>query len=178
MRSEINGLPGCEFNWTRLISIHAGNRRLERGTNAMSKSSMISKGLGVVAVVIGFLVAIVPHYVFPVCQYVGMLIETSAGKYLPMKCYWTATAEIGLGAAIVLVGLLLIVSKQTETRRVLGTILAALGILVALVPTYLIGVCAMPDHPCRLATQPALILLGVVTVIVGIVAIVTARSQS
>ena len=144
----------------------------------MSKSSTAGKGLGVAAIVIGFLVAIVPHYVFPVCQYSGMLVETSAGKYLPMKCYWTATAEVGLGAMIVLVGVLLVVSKQAETRRALGAILSALGIVVALVPTYLIGVCAMPDHPCRAATQPALILLGVVAIILGAIAILVSRSRS
>ena len=144
----------------------------------MSRNSTTGKALGVVAVVLGFLVAVVPHYVFPVCQYFGMLVQTMGGTYLPMKCYWTAMAETGIGALIFVVGLLLILSKQNETKRALGFVLGALGIVVALVPTYLIGVCANPDHPCRIGTQPALILLGVVIVIVGIIAVVTARGKS
>jgi hypothetical protein len=139
---------------------------------------MISKGFGIVAVVLGFLIAVVPHYVFPVCQYFGMLVQTASGTYLPMKCYWTAMAEVALGALIVLAGLLLVVSRQAETRRALGFLLGALGIVVVLVPTYLIGVCASPDHPCRIATQPALILLGAVTTIVGIITILTAGGRS
>lgn len=141
----------------------------------MSKNSMTSRVLGVFAVALGLIVAVVPHYVFPVCQYSGMLVQTMAGTYIPMRCYWTATAEVGLGAVIVVTGLLLFASRHIETRMALGFVLGALGTVVALVPTYLIGVCANPMHPCRIATQPALVLLGLVTVIVAIIAIATAR---
>ncbi len=141
----------------------------------MRKTSLI---LGFVAVVVGFIVVVGPHYIFPVCQYFGMFMQTMNGMYMPMKCYWTAMAEVGLGTLIIVTGLVLIVSKEAETRRALGFVLGALGIMVALVPTYLIGVCASPDHPCRIATQPALVLLGVVIVIVAIIAIVTGRGTS
>jgi len=144
----------------------------------MSDKSVTSKILGIVAVVLGIIVAAGPHYIFPVCQYYGMLLGTAAGTQVPMKCYWTAMAEVGLGALIVVTGMVLIVSKHAETRRALGFVLAALGVVVALVPTYLIGVCGMAEHPCRMATQPALILLGLVTIIIGVVAIVTARHTS
>lgn len=144
----------------------------------LKSSSMIGRGLGVVAIVLGFLVAVVPHFVFPVCQYFGMLVQTMAGTYIPMKCYWTAMAEVGLGAITCVVGILLFVSRHAETRRALGVVLGALGIVVALVPTYLIGVCANPMHACRIATQPALVLLGAVIVIVAIITIVTARGTS
>jgi len=49
-------------------------------------------------------------------------------------------------------------SGQTETRRALGFVLGALGIVGGLIPTYLIGVCDNPEHPCRIATQPAQLL--------------------
>ena len=86
----------------------------------MGKNSMIGKTIGIATLVLGFLVAVVPHYVFPVCQYSGMMVETMGGTYLPMKCWYTAMTEVGLGAVIVLVGPLLILSKQAETRRALG----------------------------------------------------------
>ena len=138
-------------------------------------STIAGRIIGVVAIVLGFLVGAVPHYIFPVCQYFGMLIETAAGKQVPMKCYWTGNAEIALGAMIVITGLLLIVGKQKESRMLLGVVLGALGVMVALMPTYLIGVCATLDHPCHAGTQPALILLGVITIIVGMIAIATSR---
>ena len=144
----------------------------------MSNKSITSKILGVVTVVLGIIVAAEPHYIFPVCQYYGMLVQTAAGTNIPMKCYWTAMAEVGLGALIVVTGIVLILSKQNETRRALGFVLAALGVVVALVPADLIGVCGMAEHPCRMATQPALILLGAVTIIIGMMAIVTARRTS
>jgi uncharacterized membrane protein HdeD (DUF308 family) len=169
---------GCEFNWTKLISFRTGFAALEERRETMSDKSITSKILGVVAVILGIIVAVGPHYIFPVCQYYGMLVQTAAGTSIPMKCYWTAMAEVGLGALIVVAGIVLIVSKQNETKRALGFILAALGVVVALVPTYLIGVCGMAEHPCRMATQPALILLGVITIIIGIVAMVTARHAS
>ena len=93
----------------------------------MSDKSITSKILGLFAVVLGIIVAAGPHYIFPVCQYYGMLLQTMNGTYVPMKCYWTAMAEVGLGALIVVTGIVLIVSKQTETRRALGFVLGSLG---------------------------------------------------
>jgi hypothetical protein len=138
-------------------------------------NSIVGRIAGVSAIVLGAIVAAVPHYIFPVCQYYGMLMQTMNGMYVPMKCYWTAMAEVGLGALIVVTGIVLIVSKQTETRRALGFVLAALGVVVALVPTYLIGVCPTLDHPCHAGTQPALILLGGITIVVAIITIATPR---
>jgi uncharacterized membrane protein HdeD (DUF308 family) len=131
--------------------------------------------LGIVAVILGLLVAIGPDYVFPVCQYYGLMVETAGGTYLPMPCWYTAMAEVGIGAMIVMVGLLLILTKQNETRRALGFVLGALGVFVALVPTYLIGMCANPEHPCRVGTEPFLILMGVIVFVVGIVTAVISR---
>ena len=138
------------------------------------KGSNVGKALGAVVVILGIIVAIGPHYIFPVCQYFGQLVTTAAGTTIPMKCFWTARAEVGLGALTVIAGLLLILSRQQETRRMLGVVVGSLGILVLLTPTNLIGLCMSADHPCRVGTEPFLILTGVVVFIVGIITIVTA----
>jgi hypothetical protein len=143
--------------------------------NAVSKSSMTGKGLGIVVVVLGFLVAIVPHYVFPVCQYFGLHIELGPGIYLPMPCWYTAMAEVGVGAVVVTLGLMFFFSIRNETRRALGFVLAALGIVVALLPVYLIPVCPEVWHPCHIATLPALVLLGCALVIVAVATVVAYR---
>ena len=145
------------------------------GSMSLMSSSITGRIAGVIAIVLGFIVAAVPHYIFPVCQYYGMLLETAAGTQVPMKCFWTGNAEIALGAMMIVTGLLLVVSRQKESRMLLGVVLGSLGVMVALVPTYLIGVCAVLDHPCHAGTQPALILLGVIIIIVAIITIAASR---
>jgi hypothetical protein len=45
-----------------------------------------------------------------------------------------------------------------------------LGIFVLLLPTTLIGVCNNPDMSCVVIMRPTLLLIGIVTVALGIVA--------
>ena len=52
---------------------------------------------GAAALILGICVAVVPFYIFPVCE-AGMM---------PMRCFWTARAELILG---ILTGLLGVVS--------------------------------------------------------------------
>jgi drug/metabolite transporter (DMT)-like permease len=84
-----------------------------------------------------------------------------------MKCGWTARAETGMGALIMIAGGLLIARGTPETRQAVGVFSIAFGILVVLFPTVLIGMCALADHPCRLLTQPALEILGIIVILIG-----------
>jgi drug/metabolite transporter (DMT)-like permease len=86
---------------------------------------------------------------------------------LPMPCGYTARAETGIGALIVVAGSLLIVRNTRETRQAVGVFTIATGVLVILFPTVLIGMCKLADHPCRMLTLPALEILGVIVVIIG-----------
>ena len=97
----------------------------------------------------------------------GKFVETKAGKLLPMPCGYTARAETGLGALVALAGLGVLGLTSYGSRRAFGLMTAGLGVVVLAVPTLLIGMCAAPDHVCRVATQPALILLGGITVLTG-----------
>jgi hypothetical protein len=118
-------------------------------------------------ILLGVLIAITGWYIFPVCEMDGKFVETKAGKLLPMPCGYTARAETGLGALVALAGIGLLGLTSYDSRRAFGVMTAGLGVVVLLVPTALIGMCAAPDHICRVATQPALILLGGITVLVG-----------
>ena len=84
-----------------------------------------------------------------------------------MTCGWAARAEAGVGGLIVLAGGLLILRSTPETRQTVGIFSIAMGILVVLFPTVLIGMCKVATHPCRLATLPALEILGIVVIIIG-----------
>jgi len=124
-------------------------------------------GIGALLIVLGLLVILTPWVLFPVCEVEGLYLKTAAGMQIPMKCGWTARAETGVGALIMVAGGLLVVRSTPETRQAVGVFSAAAGILVILFPTFLIGMCAVADHPCRQLTLPALEVLGVIVVLIG-----------
>jgi len=94
-----------------------------------------------------------------------------------MPCGWTARAEIGLGALLVVAGSLLAIAKSNETKRIIGIFGSAIGVLVILFPTYITKMCALPDHPCNLLTKPVLIILGITTIIVSAYVAYSARAD-
>jgi hypothetical protein len=130
-----------------------------------------------VLVILGILILIGPWTFAPICEVNGMYAQLASGKTLPMPCGWTARAELGLGALTILAGLLLNFSQAAETKRVIGLIGIALGILVILFPLYITKMCAMADHPCNLLTKPVLILLGVAVLAVSCWIIYTAQKE-
>jgi drug/metabolite transporter (DMT)-like permease len=132
----------------------------------MNSGKMII-GIGALLVLLGVIIALTSWFIFPVCEMHGLFVETKAGMKLPMPCGYTARAETGIGALIVVAGSLLIVRSTRETRQAVGVFTIATGVLVILFPTVLIGMCKLADHPCRMLTLPALEILGVIVVIIG-----------
>ncbi|WP_137655972.1 DUF4418 family protein [Bifidobacterium moukalabense] len=109
--------------------------------------------------VLGVLVAIAPRTFAHVCEVTDM----------PMACHYTAQASLGIGIAIVLLAVIgLFVADAT--RAGLDIANAVLGVLVILVPTVLIGVCKGAMMHCHMVTLPTLIVLGVLTAIVSVIA--------
>jgi hypothetical protein len=133
----------------------------------MNTSTQVS-AVGILLILLGIVIAITSWVIFPVCEMEGLLIETKAGVLLPMPCGYTARAETGIGALIVVAGGLLIARGSRETRQAVGIFTVAHGILVIAFPTILIGMCRMADHPCRQLTLPALEILGIAVIIIGV----------
>lgn len=82
----------------------------------------------------------------------------------PMKCYWTARAELGVGILIAFSGLLLLLLKSLQSRLGLSLAIGLNGVLVILFPSVSIGVCGSTAISCRVLTLPALYILGGLTV--------------
>ena len=122
---------------------------------------------GIAIMALALAIAVFPH--FYTCQYNGKDITTAAGTHVPMKCNWSAQAEIPVGAALFLVGGMVVASRRKETRGYLSVLGAGLGIAAILIPTKLIGVCSNVMMECKSTMQPGLIALGAV-VAVGCVA--------
>jgi hypothetical protein len=115
---------------------------------------------GIAAAVFGLLISLVPVCIFPACKKV---IETAAGGTVPMKCFWSGQAEIGIGILILCGGLLLILLKSPHIRIGISVMVALAGVLALLVPIALIGGCEMDTMACRMTTFPALTVLSVLT---------------
>ena len=121
---------------------------------------------GIIVIAFGVLVALIPKVIFPVCT---DMIELINGKTLFMKCHWTAMAELLVGILIVFDGILIIGFKKCETRIALNIMLFLFGLTALLIPTAaVIGMCETATMACRIGTEPALIVVSVITMVVGI----------
>ncbi len=124
------------------------------------------KAIAIVLLVLAVVLMVVPS--FFTCASSGRSIQLPSGKNIPMKCLWTARAEIGLGILLLAVGVLLFISRKLETIRSLSILALILGILIILLPTVLIGVCGNPEMPCAAVMKPTLLLIGIITGVLGI----------
>lgn len=119
---------------------------------------------GLIVAVVGILIILTP-IVFPVCH---GLLELVSGKKVPMRCFWTARAEYILGALVLIAGLMIAFLKNADSRRRLSHMVGFLGAAVILTPLYIIPTCMDPEMSCNVATKPALLILGGITLILGL----------
>ena len=118
-------------------------------------------------IILGILLIIGPWTFAPVCEVMGSYAQLASGKTIPMPCGWTARAEIGIGALVVLAGVLLAIAQSAEAKRIIGVFGAALGVLAILFPTYITRMCAMAEHPCNTMTKPTLVIIGLVIIVIS-----------
>jgi uncharacterized membrane protein YkvI len=131
------------------------------------------KALGAVIIVLALVIGLVP--LFSDCQSQGKMITLANGNTIPMKCHWTGRAALAMAFPLAAAGVMMVVSRRKETRRALSVVAVVSGIMVILLPTYLIGVCANPDMTCNMIERPVLILAGVLTAAAGVAGLLLAR---
>ena len=134
----------------------------------------MNKSMGILMIVLALVIAIVP--IFTDCLANGRSLTTADGRSVPMKCHWTAIAEIGLAVPLALLGVFNFTSKRKETFRTLNLVSLTLGALVILFPTVLIGVCANPMMECNMIEKPTLILSGILVIGASLITLVTSRN--
>jgi hypothetical protein len=133
------------------------------------------KFTGLIAIVVALVVGIVPQ--FTDCQSQGRAITLANGTTIPMKCHWSAQAELVAAVPIGLVGILMVSSKKKESGRILAVLGIALGILAILIPTMLIGVCAAMGMSCNMIMRPVLILSGVLVIVASLAHLTISERQ-
>ncbi len=69
-------------------------------------------GIALIALALG--IGIVPH--FTDCLSQGQLLTLANGKTQPMKCHWSAQAEIAVAAPLGIVGVLMIPSRRKDSN--------------------------------------------------------------
>ncbi|MBR1906526.1 MAG: DUF4418 family protein [Clostridiales bacterium] len=118
-----------------------------------------NKITGIVIALLGLLTALIPTVIFKVCAAMD-------GKF--MKCHWTSQVEVALGIAVLVLGLLIVLSKENAAASAYAVASAVNGVLVILIPTVVIGVCGSADMPCHSGTKPALIIAGALIAAAGL----------
>jgi hypothetical protein len=128
------------------------------------------KVIAVVILVLALVVILVPQ--FTNCSAEGRTLTLQNGKTVAMKCTWSAKAELALGIPLLAVGVLMAISRRKETIRSLSVLAGIIGVLVILIPSSLIGVCASADMDCNSIMKPTMIVCGILIVLASLVALV------
>ncbi len=131
--------------------------------------------LGIALVVFALGLAVVPH--FTDCYSQGNVLKLANGNTQPMKCHWTAQAEIAVGIPLAAVGVMLPFSRRKGMAAGLSVTGVALGAMALSLPYALIGTCSAPTHICNTAMKPALTALGSVAVLSSLGALVLTRKM-
>ena len=80
----------------------------------------------------------------PVC---GKMLELVSGKEVPMKCHWAGQAAIAICIIILAAAVMALLAKKEYKGLMVVTAVAA--VLLFLVFTSLIGVCASDEMRCQ-----------------------------
>ena len=81
----------------------------------------------------------------PVC---GKLLDLVNGKQVPMKCHWAGQAAIVVSALIVVTAVMALLAKKDYKK--FAVINAVAAVLLFMVFTSLIGVCASEEMRCQI----------------------------
>jgi hypothetical protein len=114
--------------------------------------------VGNLLIAIAVVLLVFPRYAD--CESQGRSLQLANGAAAPMKCHWSGIAEEALAIPLAVVGALLVLRPKEEDGAVLAVVGIALGLVIILIPTYLIGVCPTLTMVCHTLMLPTLVLLG------------------
>jgi hypothetical protein len=115
---------------------------------------IVALSLIVLAVVVG----VVPQ--FTDCESQNRSMVLGNGNLVPYKCHWTAMAELGMAGGLAALALAMMRVENAEAKRKLSIVGIALGALVVLLPTYLIGVEPSAAFLCNSVMRQTLVASG------------------
>lgn len=93
----------------------------------------------------------------PVC---GKMLTLTSGKEVPMKCFWTSKAAIAV--TIILLAIAVVAFFAKSDAKKFFVVSAVIGVVIFLLFSSLMGVCASPDMRCNTTALWAKIVAAVV----------------
>ena len=129
----------------------------------------MNKILGIAIIGLALAISITPQFLN--CQAHGYMLTLASGTTTPMKCLWSARAEIATGVPLLAIGVMMLFARRRESLRYLGTLGTMLSIFVLLIPTALIGTCKSM-MVCNTVMRPSLMVFGSLAGVVCIAGLV------
>jgi len=118
----------------------------------------MNRFLGITLIVLALGLGVAPHYTDCLSQ--GSVLTLANGKTQPMKCHWTAQAEIAAAIPVAGLGVVLATKRRKANMMNLGVLGIALGIVPIVLATNLIGTCATATHICNTTMKPIILTMG------------------
>ena len=139
---------------------------------------MRKKLIGIINIILAVVLAIGTRTFLHVCKAASSMGDSSMGGENAMggmdmshaPCLGIPNASLIVGIVLALTGIVFIASGNKKTAGIVSGIAnVILGIITVGIPTFLIGVCSAPHMHCHMVTRPALIIIGAVAVVTGVV---------
>lgn len=105
---------------------------------------------------------LVVKVIAPVCN---GLVETAAGKQVPMRCHYTSSALVFLGIILLVNAILCAVRKEVIVCGIMTAAVSVLAILT-LNSSVGMGICMNPEMACNF-TAPFVKVIGAAGVVIG-----------
>jgi hypothetical protein len=116
-------------------------------------------------IALGLVIAIVPAAVYAAYEAMPDMV---------MQCLATAKAEIAMGAAVLILGVIYLLAGQAKVRLIVSGLAIPAAALSLLFPTNFTGLCADQHMSCHMITLPVLIISVVLVAGLGILGILSA----
>lgn len=127
---------------------------------------------GLLVLVLGLATVVAAQALLDVCGDAGHMLETATGAKVPMRCHWSEQAVKGVGGLVAGIGLVMLLARA-EAQRALSAVTALAGLLIVLIPLWLIPTCTMATMLCNLSFRPGAILLGALVVLAGLLGMIS-----
>ncbi len=99
-----------------------------------------------------------PHTIFKVCE----VMEK------PMRCYYSERAELGIAIILLVTGILYFFTKTNRERLLITIATIPISIVAILIPSILIGGCAMKTMACQAESFPSIYVLSSLLIIFSV----------
>ncbi len=135
----------------------------------------MKKILPIVNIIIGALLIIGPQTFLHVCKG-SMMGMTPPCKDIPT---WSLVAGIILIIVSLAKLVLIFTGKGSNVAYIVtGLAEAVIGVVAIGIPTFIVGTCKSQHMHCHMVTKPALIIIGVVTILVAAIGIFVNKTKA